>query len=130
MRTFYLLGLLSMFILLFLLLLAPVSVALAQDTTPPPSNGGQVVLDIFTALGGILAAFAAGGIVGVAGISLFIQRLRNDTATLNAIERLYTSIPQDAVRDIIRSVIEVWVETGELLDDITDGEPNEPRSGA
>src|SRR5690349_17224490 len=58
-----------------------------------PADGVQV--NLVNVIIGLLAAFAAGGIVGIGGLSVFVQRLQKDTHAVTAMELLASSWPPE-----------------------------------
>ena len=70
--------------------------AAAPDTESVRVNLVQVII-------GLLSAFAAGGIIGIAGLSIFVQRLQRDTQTVTALELLANSWPPQT-RELLLSV--------------------------
>ena len=100
-----------------------VGVAGAQEAPSPSLSSSDVVLNVGTVLVGLVSAFLAGGIVGVAGLSMFIGRVRNDALLKDSIEKLAISLPPDTLYQV-RQFVQVWREAGSLLDEVTDGKPN------
>lgn len=120
---------------LFLTLLCATP-ALAQeaDATPEPTPvievepapvtmpDATITLNIWQLFGGFIAAFSVGGIGGFAGAGLLATRLRNDPATMKAIEGLANSTPKH-VTDALTAVGKSAVSVGELLIEASDGVP-------
>jgi hypothetical protein len=106
---------------LALLFVAPV---MAQDAEPPEPvlADTTIVLDIWQIIGGVIAAVSVGGIAGFAGAGVLAARLRNDPATLKAIEALANSAPKH-VTDALAAIGKSSVAVGELLVEATDGVP-------
>lgn len=84
-------------VLVLLLLLATPVFAQDGSATSEPSvtlSIGQVVL-------GIVAAVTAGGITGVMGAGVLAQRLKDNPATMKAIEHLGNSVPPETAKQVI-----------------------------
>ena len=127
------------FVLLFVLF-GVLSVSLAQDATPEPTptevvivqdsaapitgfvklNSGEVVINLTTVLVGLVTAFGAGAVGGIAGLSALINRVKRDDILKIAIERLYMSTPP-SVQQTGRDILNVAKEATTLADELTDG---------
>jgi hypothetical protein len=86
-------------------------------------NSPEITINVFAAIGGVLAAFLAGGGLTLTALTVVTNKLKNDTATLNAIEALAMSVPQSALSEI-RQIISVAKATVEIAEKVTDGKPN------
>lgn len=73
----------------------------------------QVVVNVFSF---ILGAVLGGGSV-VVMLRAIVTKVKGDALTKDYLEKLYLSIPVDALKLLIRDVVEVG-------DAITDGKPN------
>lgn len=94
---------------------APTSAPVAVEVT-------SVAVNIVYVIGGLVAAFTAGGVVGVGGLALFIQRIRDDQVTRTAVEQLALSLPPSTLEGI-REIIALVKDTAQLADHLTDGDP-------
>lgn len=127
-------------VLTFVVFLSITSLAVAQDTPAPTPiadvvimsadsgetiNTGLVITNVWAAIGGLLTAFLAGGILATGGMLVLIRRLKSDDVFKTAIENLHSSIPIDLQRRV-RIVVETGKELFELADEVTDGKPNSP----
>jgi hypothetical protein len=112
----------SIFILLALLPALVAMPALAQDAPPETAPDATIVLNIWQVIGGVIAAVSIGGIAGIAGVGVLASRLRNDEATMKAIEALANSAPKH-VTDALASIGKSTIEIGKLLEEVTDGVP-------
>jgi hypothetical protein len=132
-----------MLMILLFVLLGGGSVAFAQEATESP-NGDTVVVvqpvtevapvaatdaatdervrvDLVQVIIGLLTAFAAGGIVGIGGLSVFVQRLQKDTATITALEKLAASYPpetKEILLGISRGLENIGKLGAEVFDDV------------
>lgn len=80
-----------------------------------------VNVDLVQVIIGLLTAFAAGGIVGIGGLSVFVQRLQNDTATVTALEKLAASYPpetKEILLGISRGLENIGRFGGEIFDNV------------
>ncbi|NJL54399.1 hypothetical protein HC928_03820 [bacterium] len=83
---------------------------------------GYLVISVVTALVGAVALFATGTFAGISGAALYLARLKDDAATITALEKMYDSVP-DSVAQRLLDIIEL-LDTGvDLLHEVTDGEP-------
>lgn len=88
-----------------------------------PLDSAGFIVNTSQMIGGLIAAFAAGGLVGTGGVVVFVNRIRNDEVTKTAVEHLAMSLPVSTLgtlRDILAGVD----ATVQLLQDVTDGDPN------
>ncbi len=107
--------------------------AAQSDSTPPPSNGegniapvdlvsDGVQVNLVQVIIGLLGAFAAGGIVGIAGLAVFVDRIRKDTATVAAMESLATSFPP-STKELLERAFTVLEKVGGLGAEVFDAVP-------
>lgn len=94
---------------------------MAQETTSPTVDGGYSV-NLIQIIIGLLTAFSAGGIVGIAGLAMFVDRIRNDVATVTALEKLGASFPPET-RELLKGGSRSLVSIGELGEEVFDDEP-------
>lgn len=117
-------------VLLAMVLLAfPVN---AQEVTETPAPEPPVVVVApasetvqltWTALVGLITVVLTTGLAGgVGGALLIIRSVRQNAIITEAIEKLYLSTPP-TTQEQIRKLVELVVEGGQLLDDVTDGKP-------
>lgn len=117
-------------VLLAMVLLAfPVN---AQEVTETPSPepptivvapASDTVQLTWTALVGLITLVLTTGLAGgVGGALLIIRSVRQNAIITEAIEKLYLSTPP-TTQEQIRKLVELVVEGGQLLDDVTDGKP-------
>lgn len=133
-------------LILLLLLALPV---MAQDATAEPvatqeaaaivtpdtttSNDSDVTLSVWQIITGVAGAFALGGVVGVAGAGVLASRLRNDPATMSAIEKLGNSVPEPTAKliiDLAKSGQEIAELLKEALDRVPAASKTEPAKSA
>ncbi len=129
---------LSLGLILFILAFGLAGNVMAQETplsSPPPNTGEVDPLPSPPpntgegtpgALAGLLN-FVTGALVGaaasLAGLFALVGRLKSDKAALDAIEWLGKSIPVDAL-DKLNEMGRNLRDAGEVLDKVTDGQPN------
>lgn len=104
---------------------APVEVlneAPSVETAPVVVADDAVRVDVVQVIIGLLTAFAAGGIVGIGGLSVFVQRLQNDTATVTALEKLAASYPPET-KEILLGISRGLENIGRLGAEVFDGVP-------
>ncbi len=96
-------------------------------TSPPPSTSPpNQVVDVLSVLGYVLAAFAAGGLVGATAVGVVAGRLLKNKDALDALERVAVStIPLSALPTINELAKSIGV-AAKLLDKVTDQQPNVP----
>lgn len=125
---------LTLLAIIFLLVIGGPMVVFAQDDIHLPSPvqqvdepatvaGDNVIVNTWAAITGLVMSFLAGGIVGIAGIGILMNRLKNDQATLNAIEGLVTSAPP-AVMEFLQELVRTGRVTLDVIDTVSDGQPN------
>lgn len=119
-----------------LLIVVPV---FAQDATAIPlpevtaePGGGSVVdtvenlqefgLNLWTVITGVILAFAAGGVTGLGGAVIIINRVKNDQSTMAAIEGLVNSFPPDT-RDVLVKIGDGIAVIGSFVKEVSDGVP-------
>lgn len=123
----------NLIIVLFVLLLAlpvqaqevtpeptPVVVVDAPIAVPPASEVVQMSWQGLAALVGIL--LAGGFTVGIGGALVFVRSVRQNDVIKDALEKLYLSTPP-ATQEQFRKLVELLMESGTLLDEVTDGKP-------
>ncbi|MCK6581379.1 MAG: hypothetical protein L6Q98_25080 [Anaerolineae bacterium] len=95
--------------------------AAAQDGGTAAADGEMLAITWqgLAALIGIVLTVGLTG--GVGGALLIIRAARQNEAITYAMERLYLSTPP-ATQEQIRGIVELIVEGGGLLEDVTDGE--------
>lgn len=122
---------LSVVFMVLMLVLGLPMVAVAQDDTPDAdvpvvvTDGEQlsdVSINLVQIVIGLLSAFAAGGVIGIAGLMVFIDRLRNDVATVTALEKLSASYPPET-RELLLSISGAVKSVGKLGEEIFDDVP-------
>ena len=99
---------------------APVNEAPAPAVDTPAADGVQV--NLVNVVIGLLTAFAAGGIVGIGGLSVFVQRLQKDTSTVTALELLQKSWPPET-RELLLGISRGLADIGKLGAEVFDGVP-------
>ena len=117
-------------VLLAMVLLAfPVNAQEVTETpTPEPpvvvvAPASETVQLTWTALVGLITVVLTTGLAGgVGGALLIIRSVRQNAIITEAIEKLYLSTPP-TTQEQIRKLVELVVEGGQLLDDVTDGKP-------
>lgn len=109
-------------LVLVMLLLLMAGTALAQDvtrepgtepaatveapvTTPDtqPSADPAITLKWWQVIAGLFTAAAGGGLIGIAGFGVLATRIKNDAATMKAIEGLTESVPANVVKAILET---------------------------
>jgi hypothetical protein len=117
-------NLISILAALFLALLCTVPV-MAQEATATPTvtvPDASITLNIWQVIGGVIAAVSVGGIAGFAGAGVLASRLKNDAATMKAIEALADSAPRHVI-EALAAIGRSSIGVGELLVEATDGVP-------
>lgn len=125
----------QIWIVLFVaLILTSIPLVLADDETPVPGDVvvlsgtevGQVdsnlQVNVVQVIIGLLGAFAAGGVVGIAGLAVFVDRIRNDHATVTALELLAQSFPPET-RKLLKNASDTVTSIGELGSEVLDDIP-------
>lgn len=103
---------------------ASAPVATVEPTAPAetqPSADPAIALKWWQVLAGLASAFGIGGVVGIAGVGTIAQRVRNDAATMAAIEGLAKSVPADVAKmalSLARSGEAIAGVVEEAFDDI------------
>lgn len=114
-------------------------ITLAEDVTPPApteqvqettsdvmpapaTESTDLQVDLVQIIIGLLTAFAAGGIVGISGLAIFVDRIRNDSATVTALEKLAESYPP-GTRDLLLNISKSVTSIGALGEEVFDGKP-------
>jgi len=116
-------------ILLAAFLVAPVNGQEATETPtaePPPvvvPPASDTVQLTWTALVGLITIVLTTGLTGgVAGAVIVVRTVRQNDVVKDAIEKLYLSTPP-TTQEQIRKLVELVLEGGGLLDEVTDGKP-------
>lgn len=104
------------------------SVAAQDGSVSIPLSSGDVVLSVWQIIGGLVAAFVTGGTVGVAGLAMFVGKLRQDHLLKDSLEKLAVSLPSDTLYQV-RQLIMLGREAFTLADEVTDGKPNAKPAG-
>jgi hypothetical protein len=99
---------------------APV-VAIAPVADAVPATDG-VQVNLITVIIGLLTAFSAGGIMGIAGLAIFVDRINKNTSTVTALELLASSWPPET-RDLLLGISRGLESIGKLGAEVTDGVP-------
>jgi len=74
----------------------------------------QVIVNVVSfVLGAVL-----GGGTAIVMLRAIVAKVKSDTITLDYLEKLYQSIPIEALKTLLRDVVEVG-------DKVTDGKPND-----
>lgn len=126
-------------IILFALLTLFAVPALAQDATSEPTAAATVAVDApveqpagsadptitlkwWQVIAGLFTAAAGGGLIGIAGFGVLATRIRNDAATMSAIEGLAKSVPADVVKVILDTAKSAQAIAG-VVEEAFDGVP-------
>lgn len=111
-------------IVLALMILAVVPVSAAQEGTPLPD--GELIVVTWQGLAALIGVALTVGLTGgVGGALLIVRAVRQNETITYAMERLYLSTPPETQKQI-RSLVELVIEGGYLLDTVTDGVFDEP----
>lgn len=100
---------------------ADTGVGVVGDNVPVVSNDNLQV-NVITIVIGLLSAFAAGGVVGIAGVASYVNRIKDDVSTVTAIEGLANSYPPQT-KDLVESIFQTIKNIGELGVEAFDGVP-------
>lgn len=120
----------------------PIPVATAEATQPVESGGVVINVDAgndtandigasddpvitlkwWQVIAGLFTAAAGGGLIGIAGFGVLATRIRNDTATMSAIEGLAKSVPADVVKVILDTTKSTQAIAG-VIEEAFDGIP-------
>ena len=107
---------------------ADTGVGVVADDVPVVSNDSLQV-NVITIVIGLLSAFAAGGVVGIAGVASYVNRIKDDVSTVTAIEGLANSYPPQT-KDLVESIFQTIKNIGELgveaFDDVPIADKIEP----
>ena len=125
-----------MMVLVMLMMIVPV---MGQEVTPEPdvavvvdvpadgvADGDSFSVNVITIVIGLLGAFATGGIVGIAGVAQYVNRIKDDVSTVTAIEGLANSYPPQT-KELIESIFRTIKNIGELGVEVFDGVPIEDK---
>ena len=93
---------------------APVEEPITPPSEPAPFNLVHVLVS------GIIGAVA-----GVSGVLAAVGRIKNDKATLDAIEWAGKNIPVEGLLEIINALGRNMKDAGDVIDKISDGKPND-----
>lgn len=85
-------------------------------------TGDDVTVNLITIVVGLLSAFAAGGLVGIVGISQYVNRIKDDVSTVTAIEKLADSYPPDT-KQLVHDIFLTLQNVGSLGMEVFDGVP-------
>ncbi len=102
---------------------ADTGVGIVGDSVPVVDNGNDnLQVNVITIVIGLLSAFAAGGVVGIAGVASYVNRIKDDVSTVTAIEGLANSYPPQT-KDLVESIFQTIKNIGELGVEAFDGVP-------
>jgi hypothetical protein len=106
-------------------------IEIPADEVVPAGNPSEVSVNLVNVIIGLLTAFAAGGIVGIAGLAIFIDRIRKDTATVTAMEKLADSFPA-STKQILERAFTVLEKASNLGVEVFDATPilEKPQEGS
>lgn len=90
--------------------------------SPVIQDGSDLSINLVQVIIGLLTAFAAGGVVGIAGLAIFVDRIRDDKATVTALEKLAESYPPNT-RELLLGISKTTISLGELGKEIFDDTP-------
>jgi hypothetical protein len=97
----------------------------AEVPAPPlveaPAADG-VSVNLITVIIGLLTAFSAGGIMGIAGLAIFVDRINKNTSTVTALELLASSWPPET-RELLLGISRGLESIGKLGAEVTDEVP-------
>jgi len=102
---------------------AEVTVTQAAEAPPAaetPADG--VSVNLITVIIGLLTAFSAGGIMGIAGLAIFVDRINKNTSTVTALELLASSWPPET-RELLLGISRGLESIGKLGAEVTDDVP-------
>lgn len=92
------------------------------DVTPPVVlQPGEIAVNLASILLGLVVAFIGG--MGAFTLLGGLTNVRNDKATLDAIEKLANSLPVEAL-DKFLEIGKVMQRLGEIIETVTDRQPN------
>lgn len=104
---------------------APVDPAPVDN--PVGSDDPAITLKWWQVIAGLFTAAAGGGLIGIAGFGVLATRIRNDAATMSAIEGLAKSVPADVVKVILDTAKSAQAIAG-VLEEAFDGVPVSSKS--
>jgi len=93
-----------------------------------PSADPAITLKWWQVLAGLFAAVGVGGVGGVAGAGVIARRMRDNPATLAAIEGLANSVPADVAK-LMLGVARSGKEVALLAEEAFDGVPAAAKPG-
>lgn len=100
----------------------------AEPETPPATSGDLIVVT-WQGMAALIALVLGSGVtIGLGGALVIVRATRQNETIKYAMERLYLSTPPETQR-VTRDLVKLFVEGGELLDEVTDGVINIPASG-
>lgn len=82
----------------------------------------EVQVNLVQVIIGLLTAFAAGGIIGIAGLAVFVERINKNTSTVTALELLQKSWPPET-RELLLGISHGLESIGKLGKEVFDGVP-------
>lgn len=102
----------------------PVQPEVEQVVVPPEAvvEPESVRVNLVQVIIGLLGAFAAGGIIGIAGVAVFADRIRNDSPTVTALELLAHSWPP-GTRELLLQASRGARSIGALGEEVFDNVP-------
>ena len=86
----------------------------------PAADSMQV--NLISIIIGLLTAFSAGGIMGIAGLALFVDRINKNTPMVTAFEQLGASFPPET-KEILLGISRALEKLGQLGGEVFDGVP-------
>lgn len=106
----------------------PVEITQPEATAPQPVESASETVSISFGIIGILigiGGFGAGAMTGGLGVLAFINRARQNVDLQDMTEKLFLSLPPDALK-FMQTLAVGTRDSGELLVAVTDGQPNKP----
>ncbi len=101
-------------------------VVTTSPSSGPSSGPPNAIADVLSVLGYVLAAFAAGGLVGGTAVSVVAGRLLKNKDALDALERVAVSTIPISALPVINELARNIATAAKLLDKVTDQQPNVP----
>jgi hypothetical protein len=93
-----------------------------DETSAPAPAADGVSVNLITVIIGLLTAFSAGGIMGIAGLAIFVDRINKNTSTVTALELLASSWPPET-RELLLGISRGLESIGKLGAEVTDEVP-------